>query len=78
MSGMWIRNLAALNHAQGFTLWHYSGGGESLATISAEGFFNPARDMMRVGDMVMVAASDGGRVLVVAATGEAVRTEALR
>jgi hypothetical protein len=61
-----IRNLSVLAYAQGFTLWHYKAA--ALADVCARGFFDGAADMMAAGDMVLVSAADGGRVLFVAHT----------
>jgi hypothetical protein len=60
-----IRHLSVLAYAQGFTLWHYRARACALARTAAPGFFNPAADMLAVGDMLLVSASDGGRVLFV-------------
>ena len=62
-----IRNLSVLAYAQGFTLWHYKSVA-ALAEICARGFFDGAADMMAAGDMVLISAADGGRVLFVAHT----------
>jgi hypothetical protein len=67
-----IRNLSVLAYAQGFTLWHYRAGRARLDDVSAAGFFDAARDMMAAGDMVMLTAADGGRILCVAGTAGAV------
>lgn len=72
-----IRNLSVLAYAQGFTLWHYKGGASPLGTITTDGFFDAAADMLAIGDMLMVSAADGGRVLCIAATGQLVRTAPL-
>jgi len=60
-----IRNLSVLAYAQGFTLWHYKAATRRLADIGAQGFFNSAADMLAQGDMMLVSALDGGRVLFV-------------
>jgi hypothetical protein len=57
-----IRNLSVLAYAQGFTLWHYKGVALKLAETQVSGFFDGAADMLATGDMLMVSASDGGRV----------------
>lgn len=57
-----IRNLSVLAYAQGFTLWHYKGAAITLADTQAPGYFDGAADMLATGDMLMVSASDGGRV----------------
>jgi hypothetical protein len=72
-----IRNLSVLAYAQGFTLWHYKGGTATLAQAGAHGFFDDASDMLASGDMMMVSAADGGRILFVAATSGGVATAPL-
>ncbi len=66
-----IRNLSVLAYAQGFTLWHYRARSLSLTQASADGFFTPAADMLAAGDMMLVSANDGGRVLFVTDAAEA-------
>ncbi len=58
-----IRNLSVLAYAQGFTLWHYKGGAATLEQAGAHGFFDDA--------------SDGGRILFVAANADGVATATL-
>jgi hypothetical protein len=72
-----IRNLSVLAYAQGFTLWHYKGRAMSLAQTASAGFFDAASDVLSPGDMLMVSASDGGRIVVVAATNGGVATAPL-
>jgi hypothetical protein len=82
-----IRNLSVLAYAQGFTLWHYRAnlptlGATVVAPASAEeistpGFFDPAGDMLAQGDMLLVSASDCGRLLFVTGTEGGVRTVAM-
>lgn len=67
-----IRNLSVLAYAQGFTLWHYKAPGSALTALAQPGFFDHARDMLAIGDMVMMSACDGGRVAFVAAAHEGV------
>ena len=69
-----IRNLSVLAYAQGFTLWHYKAGTVTLDQTAKSGFFDNAADMMAPGDMIMISAGDGGRIVFVAATG-GVRTD---
>jgi transcriptional regulator with XRE-family HTH domain len=59
-----IRNLSVLAYAQGFTLWHYETQAP-MAQVCSRGFFDAAADMMAAGDMVLVSAVDGGRVLFI-------------
>jgi hypothetical protein len=72
-----IRNLSVLAYAQGFTLWHYKAGAATLDQTVQSGFFDNAADMMAPGDMVMISATDGGRVVFVAATAGSVATAPL-
>jgi hypothetical protein len=51
------KNLSVMAYANGFTLWHYSAA-ETLATISATGYFNNVKTLMNIGDLVIVNASD--------------------
>ena len=60
-----IRNLSVLAYANGFTLWHYKAVADTQADVAARGFFDAAADMLADGDMLLVSASDGGRVLFV-------------
>jgi hypothetical protein len=62
-----IRDLSVLAYANGFTLWHYKAGPLHLGRVSASNFFNAASDQMKAGDMVVISARFGARVLVVAA-----------
>lgn len=63
-----VRDLSVLAYANGFTLWHYKGGEAPLAVVERAGFFNDAADMMAPGDMMMVSAHDGARLLYIALT----------
>ena len=65
-------NLSVLAYAQGFTLWHYRAPGIRLGTVAAAGFLEPAAEMLAPGDMVLVSAGDGGRVLYVTRHGQSV------
>lgn len=58
-----IRNLSVLAYANGFTLWHYKAGTDGLNEVGAKGFFLDAEDMLAGGDIMMVSASDGARLL---------------
>jgi hypothetical protein len=57
-----LRNLSVLAYAQGFTLWHYKADDE-LESVGHAGFFDAAADMVSAGDMMMVSAQNGGRML---------------
>ena len=64
-----VRNLSVLAYANGFTLWHYKAGGDGLTRIEKPGFFSAAADMLTGGDLVMVSATDGARMLSIAPRG---------
>jgi hypothetical protein len=65
-----IRNLSVLGYANGFTLWHYKSATDNLAAIGAANYFAASAEMVAVGDMIMVAATDGARILrIVSRTG---------
>lgn len=60
-----IRNLSVLAYANGFTLWHYRAGEELLEAVGIQDFFANAADMLAAGDIMMVSATDGARILCV-------------
>jgi hypothetical protein len=72
-----IRNLSVLAYAQGFTLWHYRAGAAPLGRVAETGFFDDAADMFAAGDMVMISAAEGGRMLFVTGTEAGVVTAPL-
>jgi len=73
-----IRNLSVLAYANGFTLWHYKAGKDPLSHVQTLDFFADAADMLCEGDMMMVSAADGGRILSVAiGTGGELATSSL-
>ncbi|MBN9560973.1 MAG: hypothetical protein J0H14_09640 [Alphaproteobacteria bacterium] len=61
-----VRDLSVLAYANGFTLWHYKAGDDALASVGASGFFDGAADMLASGDIMMVSAAEGARVLAMA------------
>jgi hypothetical protein len=61
-----IRNLSVLAYANGFTLWHYKSGKDRLNQVEKADFFADAADMLAEGDMMMISAPDGSRILTVA------------
>jgi hypothetical protein len=72
-----IRSMSVLAYAQGFTLWHYKAGAAGLTDTIGKGFFDTASDMLAVGDMVLVSARDGGRMLIVTAINTAAGARAV-
>ncbi len=69
-----VRNLSVLAYANGFTLWHYKAGEDVLASVSAAEFFTPAEDLLAAGDLLLLSAADGARILAVT---QGARTAAL-
>lgn len=55
-------NLSVTAYANGFTLWHYATD-DPAPNVIAPGYFNGAADLMRNGDMLLVNAKDGGRIV---------------
>jgi hypothetical protein len=73
-----VRNLSVLAYANGFTLWHYKAVSDVLEQVGDRGFFAAASDMLTAGDIMMVSASDGARLLCVTpASGPDVETRRL-
>ena len=44
-----LRNLSVLAYANGFTLWHYKAGAETISQAGNQGFFADAADLMAAG-----------------------------
>ena len=61
------QNLSVLAYANGFTLWHYKAGAGKLDGICRPDFFNAADDMLTPGDVRMISAADGVRIVALAA-----------
>jgi hypothetical protein len=51
--------LSALTYANGFTLWHYRTI-DLASDVDTTGYFNPAANMLRVGDFLFVNADMDG------------------
>ena len=60
-----IRNLSVLAYANGFTLWHYKSGKDKLDAVSGGSYLTDASDMLTAGDLIMVTAADGARIVCV-------------
>ena len=72
-----LRDLSVLAYANGFTLWHYKPSEDGLAEIGHAGYFADAADLLAPGDMVMLSASDGGRIATVTGAGNSIALAAL-
>lgn len=62
------RNLSVLAYANGFTLWHYASSTDTAAVVDTNGYFNPAADMLRKGDMILANVNGGAGILLVASS----------
>lgn len=71
------KNLSVIAYANGFTLWHYASTTESIATISATGYFNDVKTLMNIGDVVIINASDNTSIKKINITASNVTTGAL-
>ena len=60
-----IRDLSVLAYANGFTLWHYKAGNDSLADVACDDYFADASDMMAVGDMLLISGAKACRMLCI-------------
>ena len=70
-----LRQLSVLAYANGFTLWHYKA--EACGGVTEAGFFDAASGMLAPGDLMMVSAGDGARMLCVVPDGDGVRLAGL-
>ncbi len=61
-----VRNLSVLAYANGFTLWHFKAKGDSLDVVFSDNYFGDADDMLTVGDLVLISAAEGARIVSVA------------
>jgi hypothetical protein len=60
-----IRDLSVLAYANGFTLWHYKAGNDSLAGVACDDYFADASDMMASGDMILISGAKACRMLCI-------------
>ncbi len=60
-----IRDLSVLAYANGFTLWHYKTGTDSLTNVASPDYFSDASDMMTVGDILMATGTKACRILCI-------------
>ena len=70
------KNLSVIAYANGFTLWHYKAS-ETLATITASGYFSSVKTLMNTGDIILVNASDGATIKAISVTEGVVTVAAL-
>jgi len=49
----------------GFALWGYLTPDDDLATVTTEGYFNEAADMLRADDWLFIKANDGSGIAIV-------------
>ncbi len=60
-----VRHLSVLAYANGFTLWHYKALKDALDVVTGNNFFGDGADMLTAGDLIMVTANDGARIVSV-------------
>jgi hypothetical protein len=53
------KDLSVLAYANGFTLWHYSTP-DAAGSVDTAGYFNPAADMLRAGDIIIANTETSG------------------
>lgn len=70
------KNLSVIAYANGFTLWHYRAA-ETMATITASGYFNAVESLMNTGDLVIINASDNTSIKKITVSSSTVTTGAL-
>ena len=70
------KKLSVIAYANGFTLWHYAAN-ETLATISASGYFNNVITLMNTGDIILINASDKTTIMAIT-DGKAITNEIKR
>lgn len=63
-----IRNLCVVGYTNGFTLWHYKAGKDTITDVVAENYFHNASDMFATGDVIIIHAHDGVTQRYVACT----------
>ena len=71
------KNLSVIAYANGFTLWHNSSASETLATVTANGYFNNVKTLMNIGDIIIINASDNTAIKKINITDLNVTTVAL-
>ena len=52
------KNLSVLSYANGFTQWHYVTK-DPQAIVLSQGYFAEARDMVRLGDLILTNTASG-------------------
>ncbi len=60
-----VRHLSVLAYANGFTLWHYKALKDTLDVVTGNNFFGDGADMLTAGDLIMVTANGGARIVSV-------------
>lgn len=71
-----IRNLSVLAYANGFTLWHYNTGNDSLDMVLGDTYFSDASDNLSTGDMIIISGVSGGTIRFIKVDGTEVSTMA--
>lgn len=59
---MKLKNLSTLAYGNGFTLWHYNAFEDDTIAID---YFDPAYDILKQGDMILISSRNFGRIVIV-------------
>lgn len=70
------KNLSVIAYANGFTLWHYASS-ETLAVITASGYFNSVKSLVNTGDIIIINGSDNTSIYKITVTNGMVSTGAI-
>ncbi len=68
-------DLSLLNHANGFTLWHYRTDSALNKTMRDDGYFNHVIGVMNAGDIIIINAADTTSFVRVASVVGDIRVE---
>lgn len=61
------KEMSVLAYANGFTLWHYRSV-DPVDALRTKGYFDPAADLLRIGDVVIATAESGAGLFLVNAS----------
>ena len=60
-----VRNLGVMAYAMGQTLWQYEAPADPIMLLDAPGYFDPAADMLTVGDTIIISTLEGAAMRAV-------------
>jgi len=65
MSSFKIRDMGVANYCMGFTTWYYNAKGATYDEVTSAGFFNGMKDMVKVGDVIMISHLETGHTTMI-------------